>query len=319
MPGVSREKRIYRIAPYFEERMWGGNRLREEFGYVTDVDPVGEAYNVVALPGHADCPVVGEGITLSQLYAQQPDWFLCDTQQLPIRVNILDPTADLSVQLHPGDEYALAHDGSRGKPEAWVILDAPAGGYIEYGHHAATKEEFAQLVEQGDYKRLLKYLPAKKDWFIDIPAGTLHAIGKNVLTYNISRNADLTYRLYDYNRVNPKTGTTRPLHVKKVLDNVNVPDNTVGFVWFEPTLEQGCRVTRYWDEPGLYTLLRLQVENHGVYEQERFAFYTVVEGRGTIGGCPVKKGDTVLIPHGFGQVELAGNLDVFVATYRNKE
>lgn len=311
------EKKLYQIAPFFEERMWGGDRLRSEFGYVTDVNPIGEAYNVVALPNHADCTVIGENMTLSQLYHENPEWFYCDTEELPIRVNILDPALDLSVQLHPGDEYALKHDNSRGKPEAWVILDTPQDGYIEFGHHARSKKEFMELAENEEYDKLFKYLPAKKDWFIDIPAGTLHAIGKNVLTYNISRDADCTYRLYDYHRIDPKTGTARELHIQKVFDNVNIPDNTLGFVWYEPNLENGCMVTRYWNEPGLYTLIRLQVENTGSYEQERFAFYTVVSGSGSIGGISVKKGDTLFAPQGIGKLVLAGNIDVFVATYYN--
>ena len=71
-------------------------------------------------------------------------------------MNILDPAADLSVQLHPGDEYAMKHDHSRGKPECWVILDTPEDGYIEFGHHAKTREEFIQLAEKKDFEKLLK-------------------------------------------------------------------------------------------------------------------------------------------------------------------
>ena len=211
----------------------------------------------------------------------------------------------------------MAYDHSRGKPEAWVVLDTPEDGYIEFGHHASSREEFARWTEERAWDKLLKYLNAKKDWYIDIPAGTLHAIGKGVLIYNISRNADCTYRLYDYDRIDPKSGKHRPLHAQKVIDNVNTPDNTVGFVWFEPTLEQGCQVTRYWDEPGLYTLLRLKVQGEGRYEQERFSFYTVYEGAGTLNGHPLKKGDTVLVPHGYGPCVLKGDLDIFVASYRD--
>lgn len=200
------EKQIVKILPFFEARMWGGERMVKTFHYQTDIFPIGEVYNVVALPGGADCSVAGTDLTLSQLYKQCPDWFDCETEELPIRVNLLDPLADLSIQLHPEDAYAWAHDHSRGKPEAWVILDAPADGKIEFGHHAKTKEEFAQWAQEGDWGKLLKYLPAKKDHFIDIPAGTLHAINRDVLTYNISRNADLTYRLFDYDRVDPNTG-----------------------------------------------------------------------------------------------------------------
>lgn len=308
---------VFYIEPFFEERMWGGNRLRSEFGYVTDVDPIGEAYNVVALPGHADCLVRGADMTLSTLYAERPELFACDTPQLPIRVNILDPAADLSVQLHPDEAYAQAHSHSRGKPEAWVILDTGEDGRIEFGHNARTREEFEAAARRGDWEHLLRYLPARKDWFIDIPAGTLHAIGKGVLTYNISRNADCTYRLHDYGRINPSTGTTRPLHVQEVCDCVNVPDETKGFVWFDPVEEDGLRVTTYWDEPGLYTLRRIQTDDGGAWEQERFAFYTVVDGEGTLNGFPVKKGETLLVPHGSGPIRIEGRLDMFLASYEN--
>lgn len=314
---MSKAEELLYIDPFFEERMWGGTRLRSEFGYVTDVDPIGEAYNVVALPNHADCEVRGQDMTLSELYAARPELFRCDTEELPIRVNILDPAADLSVQLHPDEDYAQAHSHSRGKPEAWVILDTPEDGRIEFGHNARTHEEFEALVAEENWDGLLKYLPAQKDWFIDIPAGTMHAIGKGVLTYNISRNADCTYRLYDYGRINPSTGSLRPLHVREVCDCVRVPDEAEGFVWFQPVQEDGLRVTRYWDEPGLYTLTRIQTDHGGVWEQERFAFYTVVDGEGSLNGLPVKKGETVLVPHGTGPIRIEGRLDMFLASYEN--
>lgn len=309
---------IMRILPFFEPRLWGGDRLKTEFGYETDIHPIGEVYNVVALRGHADCVVEGKGLTLSQLYADHSALFQCDTGELPIRVNILDPIADLSIQLHPTDEYALSHSQSRGKPEAWVILDCPEDGYIQFGHHASSRREFAELAEAKRWKELCRYLTAKKDWFIDIPAGTLHAIGKNVLTYNISRNADCTYRLYDYDRVDPATGTRRDLHVQSVIDNVVIPDHTNDFVYFEPRNADGCELTEYWDEPGLYTLKRIKVASSGSYEHDRFAFYTVVDGAGAIDRFPVKKGDTVFVPHGRGRVEFTGPLDMFMASYENR-
>ena len=311
------EKQILKILPFFEARIWGGDRMLKTFNYHTDILPIGEVYNVVALPGEADCPVEGTDMTLSEMYVQYPTWFKCDTEQLPIRVNLLDPLADLSVQLHPDDEYALKYDNSRGKPEAWVILDTPEDGKIEFGHHAKTKEEFAKLAENHDWPNLLKYLPAKKDYFIDIPAGTLHAIGRDVLTYNISRNADLTYRVYDYNRVDPNTKKERELHIDKVIDNVIVPDNSKGFVWYEPYLKDGCEITDYWDEPGLYTLSRIKTDNKGFYEIDRFAFITVVEGQGKINDVNVSKGETVLIPDDFGKLRLSGEMDMFVASYKN--
>lgn len=117
-------KKIVKIDPFYEPRMWGGNtRLKDEFHYETNVSPLGEVYNVVALKDYADCFVPELECTLSELYTKCPEWFLCKTEELPIRVNILDPMQDLSIQIHPGDEFAKMYNGGRGKSEAWVILD----------------------------------------------------------------------------------------------------------------------------------------------------------------------------------------------------
>ena len=279
-------RKIVKVLPFYEPRMWGGgDRLREEFHYDTDVEPLGEVYNVVALEGHADCEVPEMNMTLAQLYKKYPQWFECDTEELPVRVNILDPMDDLSIQIHPDDDFAKQYNGGRGKPEAWVILDTPEDGMIEFGHHAKTKEEFVEWTENREWKKLLRYLKAEKDGFIDIPAGTLHAIGKGVLTYNISRNADLTLRLYDYDRVDPSTGKTRDI---------------------QP------------EEPGLYTLMRLQVEKTGKFLHDRFAFYTCVKGEGTINGVSIRQGETILVPTHMGWMQMEGNMDLFLASYRNE-
>lgn len=312
-------KKIVRIKPFYEPRMWGGGtRLEEEFGYQTDIAPLGEVYNVVALKGHADCTVPEMGMTLSELYEARPDWFDCETRELPVRVNILDPMADLSIQIHPDDEFAAKYNHGRGKPEAWVILDTPEDGQIEFGHHARTIEEFRKMTENRDWDHLLRYLKAQKDAFIDIPTGTLHAIGTGVLTYNISRNADCTLRLYDYDRIEPATGKKRDIQPEEVYENVCIPDRMIEFQTFPAVRELGCRVTRYTDQPGLYTLIRLQTETAGRFLHDRFAFLTCVNGCGTINGVSVKKGETVLAPAGTGWLDLKGNMDLFLASYRNE-
>lgn len=311
------EKKIVKVLPYFEPRMWGGKRLLENFNYKTDVYPVGEVYNVVALEGHADCKIEGTDLMLSQLYEQYPDWFGCDTVELPIRVNLLDPEADLSIQLHPDDTFAKAYNGGRGKPEAWVILDAPKGGYIAFGHIATTREEFAQKVHKKEFDTLIKYIDVVVDDYLDIPCGTIHAIGNGVLTYNISRNADCTLRVYDYDRIDPSTGEKRPIQVEEVIENVNIPDRSKDFIHFPEVEVNGCLVTSYWDEPGLYTLQRVRVQKEGNFDHSRFAFYTAVEGSGMINGVKIEKGETLLVPAGFGTLKIEGTLDLFMASYRN--
>lgn len=312
-------KSIVKILPHYEPRMWGGGtRLKEEFHYDTKVSPLGEVYNVVALPGHADCQVPEMNCTLSQLYDQKPDWFNCETKELPIRVNILDPVEDLSIQIHPDDSFAKIYNGGRGKPEAWVILDAPKDGYIEFGHLAGSKEEFIEWTLKKEWKKLLRYLWTPVDGFINIPTGTLHAIGKDVLTYNISRNADLTLRLYDYDRIDPSTHKKREIQPQEVFENVNIPDKKIEFQMFPASYEFGCKVTRYWDEPGLYTLFRLQINESGKFLHDRFAFYTCVKGKGTINGISIRQGETVLVPACMGWMYFKGNMDLFLASYRNE-
>lgn len=313
-------KKIVKIDPFYEARMWGGGtRLHDEFHYETDVAPLGEVYNVVALKNHADCGVPEMDMTLSELYQKCPDWFDCETEELPIRVNILDPMADLSIQIHPDDEFAKGYNGGRGKPEAWVILDTPADGQIQFGHNARTGDEFVSLTEKRDWQKLLRYLKAEKDGFIDIPAGTLHAIGTGVLTYNISRNADCTLRLYDYDRIDPAFGTKRPIQPEEVYENVNIPDRSTQFVHYPAAMENGIAVTRYWDQPGLYTLIRLQIAERGKFLHERFAFYTCVKGEGKINNISIRQGDTVLVPAGMGWLQLEGQMDLFLASYRNEK
>ena len=285
---------------------------------MTDVAPLGEVYNVVALKDRADCDVPEMNMKLSELYEAYPDWFHCETEELPIRVNILDPIDDLSIQIHPDDEFARTYNGGRGKPEAWVILDTPEDGRIEFGHYAKSRKEFVTMAEHRQWDKLLRYLKAEKDRFIDIPAGTLHAIGKGVLTYNISRNADCTLRLYDYDRIDPNTGAKRNIQPEEVYDNVNIPDQMIEFQKFPAAHELGCMVTRYWDQPGLYTLIRLRTEKEGRFLHERFAFYTCVHGEGEINDIPIRQGETILVPHGIGWIEIKGDLDLFLASYRNQ-
>lgn len=313
-------RKIVKVLPFYEPRMWGGGeRLVKEFHYETDVKPLGEVYNVVALPGHADCTVPEMGLTLSELYVNYPEWFECETKELPIRVNILDPMDRLSIQIHPDDAFAKTYNGGRGKPEAWVILDAPEDGEIQFGHYAKTREEFEDWTNNRQWDKLLRYLKAPVDGFIDIPAGTLHAIGKGVLTYNISRNADLTLRLYDYDRVESATGKKHDIQPEEVFENVNIPDKMIEFQQYPAATEHGVRVTRYWDEPGLYTLIRLQVKERGRFLHDRFAFYTCAKGEGSVNGIPIRQGETILVPAHTGWLELEGEMDLFLASYRNEQ
>ncbi len=312
------EKQIITVEPTFSERIWGGTRIRSQFNGRTEIDPVGEMWCVGALKT-GDCHLREIGMSISEAYVKLPDWFKCDNPEFPIRVTIIDPIDKLSVQVHPGDEYAKKHDNSQGKPEAWFVIEAPSDGKIQFGHTAKTREELADRIHNGEWDALLTYVDAVPGEFLYVPFGSMHAVGKDVLCYEISRSADLTYRVYDYGRVDKKTGLHRDLHQSKSIDVITVPHTAQGPVRPPATLRNGIRVTEYFDEPYLFSLHRLEVETKGTYEYDRFMFMTVLSGTGIIGDHTVKAGSTVLIPDHFGEIEIVGNMDILSASYRESK
>lgn len=252
------------------------------------------------LPGQVDCLVSGTGKTLSQLYREKPEWFNCDTAQLPIRVNILDPPGRSVRTTSPGrcparcSTIVLAVSRRRGS--FWIrllMVVSPLGIMPNLGR-VCSLAKATRLISWFVISR-----PKKTGtWRF---AGTLHAIGKDVLTYNISRNADLTYRLFDYHRIDPTTD----MNVNYILIRLSIMSlcqTIVKLQWFDSTEEAGCILTRYWNEPGLYTLTRLKTVTAGHYSQPRFSFITVVEGDGYINGIEIKKGETIFVPDSFGDL-----------------
>jgi len=145
----------------------------------------------------------------------------------------------------------------------------------------------------------------------------LHAIVKGVVCYEISRNSDLTYRLYDYNRLDPKTHLPRELHLSKAFDNVMIPCRETGLIKPEENYENGVGIIEYRNVPGEFILRRIRCQKQGTYNQDEFGVYTVGRGAGTLNGIPVKLGDTYLVSRKAGDLDISGDLDLLVASYRD--
>lgn len=311
-------KKLYKIAPVFEARLWGGQAIRDKFGYVTDLPNIAEVYNVVALPGHLDNDVEGTGLTLSEFFAAHPELFGCDWDRVPVETCIAYAVETLSIQVHPDDEYGLAHGGMRGRPEGVVVIDGLEHNRVVVGHHAQTLEQFAEWSRDKEWDKLLRYIDLKKDDFVNIPAGTLHAFGSGSIAVAFSPNSDITYRLYDFDRIDPATGTERELHVQQVLDTVTVPDDQVVAVAPQPVVEDGCEVTLYHDDPGSYTAGRVRTTGRGTFSRPEFVFFTCIAGSGSIDDMAIAAGETVFVPCGFGSVTIEGDLDLMYVSYKNK-
>ena len=312
------EKRIYGIEPVFEQRIWGTQHLREKYQYKTELDNIAEVYNVCAMPGHLDNIVTGTGMRLSEFYHRNRELFECPAADLPVEICMAHSNSFLSIQNHPDDSYALEHEGSRGRPEGWVILEGLEKNRMVMGHYAHDKKEFQELSMGKEWDRLFRYIEMEPGQYIHVPAGSLHAFCKDAVAVAFSTNADITYRLYDFDRVDASTGRPRELHIQKLFDTITVPDDRLDCFWPKKYEADGCTISDFYDEEGVYTSGRIELTKEGIYHTGRFMFYVCVGGAGEISGVPIKAGETVFVPAHFGNIILKGTLDLMYITYREK-
>ena len=192
------------LEPVFQERIWGGTALRDQFNYEIPSDLTGECWAISAHPNGPSIVKNGEfaGRTLIELWKDHPELFGEQSSPVfPLLTKILDANTDLSVQVHPDDAYANEHEnGELGKTECWYIIDCAEDAEIIYGHTAMTKEEFVERVENNEWNELLRSVKIKPGDFFYVPSGTIHALGKGTVVLETQQSSDTTYRLYDYDR-----------------------------------------------------------------------------------------------------------------------
>ena len=304
------------LNPVFKQMIWGGSRLKAEFGYEIPGDKTGECWAVSAHP-NGDCVIkegIYEGKTLSQLWKEEPGLFgNSDLDRFPLLIKIIDAKDDLSIQVHPDDDYAKEHEnGSLGKTECWYILDCPKGASLVVGHNAGSKEELEEMIHQGKWSELIREVPVKKGDFIQIDPGTVHAIKGGLMILETQQNSDITYRVYDYDRLTD--GKKRQLHVEQSIDVITVP---------APSAADSVRSALDLPENTLnelitcdyYKVWKLEVTESVSFEQTHpFMVMSVIEGEGMINGQEIKKGDHFILPHGFGTVDMQGKITVIASS-----
>ena len=306
------------LNPVFKEMIWGGNQLAEKFGYEIPGDKTGECWAVSAHP-NGDCTVrEGEyaGRKLSELFKEEPELFgNLPLDRFPLLIKIIDAKADLSIQVHPDDAYAKVHEnGSLGKTECWYILDCPEDATLVVGHNAGSREELKEMIDQKRWSELIREVPVKKGDFIQINPGTVHAIKGGLMILETQQNSDITYRVYDYDRLS--NGKPRELHVQQSIDVITVP---------APSAEDS--VSHAADLPAntmneliacdYYKVYKLTVTEPVSFEQEHpFLIMSVIEGEGLVNGQMIRKGDHFILPSGFGKVELQGDMTLIASSVK---
>mgnify|MGYP002567505237 CR=1 FL=1 len=311
-------KDILFLDPVCTHNIWGGTKLREEFGYPVEGDDIGECWGISAHPNGDGTVRSGafSGMKLSAVWKEHPEVFgNYDCDRFPLLTKIIDARDDLSIQVHPNDDYAKVHEnGSFGKTECWYIMDAPEGATLVIGHNAKTKEELSDMIHQGRWKEFIREIPVKKGDFIQIDPGTVHAIKGGLLILETQQNSDITYRVYDYDRLS--NGKPRELHVEKSIDVITVPAKSVDdSVKSALNLPENQLNELYSCK--YYTIFKADVNGKMEFEQKYpFLLASVLEGDGIVGSSPVKKGDHFILPNGYGKVEMQGKMSLIVSTVK---
>jgi mannose-6-phosphate isomerase class I len=297
----------------FYEKIWGGNRLRTYFNYPIESESIGECWTVSAHP-NGDCKIMNgehKGKTLSWMWENKREIFgNVEGYRFPLLTKIIDARDDLSVQVHPDDQYAHEYEnGEFGKTECWYIIECDEGAELILGHHAQNKREMEAMITQGNWEELLRKVPIKPGDFFYIPAGTIHAIGKGTLLLEIQQSCDITYRVHDYGRL--ENGRPRELHIHKGMNVTRVPHKDYEILRNRQDFENGFKEHLLTEK--YFSVYRLYVDGKVTFDHiEKFKIINVLNGLGSIGGTEIKGGDHFIVPHSYGPLTFMGHLELII-------
>ena len=311
------------LKPAGKDYLWGGERLKSEFGKDLPLTPLAETWECSTHPDGPSTVASGlyAGQSLTDVLNAHPEYLgsrHAHSGELPILIKFIDAAKDLSVQVHPTDEYAAEHEnGQSGKSELWYVLDAAEDAKLVYGFQQdMIPEQVRTSIEQGSVQKYLNCVPIRKNDVFYVEAGTVHGIGAGALIAEIQENSNLTYRLYDYDRVD-KNGRKRELHVDKALAVANLkacaaPRQPLRVLKYR----QGC-ATEFLRRCPYFEVHRmlLNTDTHGVsYQTDDFSFHVLLctEGHGTLDmaegeSLKFQAGSCIFIPANSTELRLRGS------------
>ena len=300
---------ILKLKPACKDYPWGGRRLIEDFGVDSDKKILAEAWVLSCHPDGSSTLENGE--TLADYINRHGKKILgtnCERfNDFPILIKFIDAKENLSVQVHPPDDYALTHEGQLGKCEMWYILDADKNSVLYCGFNKKiSRDEFTARIKNNSLVEVLNAVPARRGEVIFIPAGTIHAVGKGVLLAEIQQNSNVSYRIYDY-------GRNRPLHIAKALDVTNLNPVTL-------SSKTSCD---YFVVDKLKLDGKILSEAQGLVDDKTFLNVLILGGEGKI-SCgdedfSYRKGDSFFLTAGAGSWKIRGSCDALLTTVPDNE
>lgn len=305
-----------------KDYIWGGRRLKEEYGFETDLERVSEAW---VLSCHKDGECVIEngdlaGKTLSDALKVWGGKALGPRAEkfpyFPILIKLIDASDRLSLQVHPDDEYAMRVESEYGKTEMWYVVDCDEGASLIYGiRKKIDRDEFERRIRDNTIEDVCNFVPVKKGDVFFIPAGTLHAIGKGILIAEVQQNSNTTYRVSDYGRLGAD-GKPRALHIEKALDVTKTEPPTLPYGAVGDILTYGKSEVRKLAECPMFTAESLRLDGRFTVDSDGFVSVVVLSGKVKAswsgGELNMKKGASLFIPAGI-ETELSGAAELLLS------
>ncbi len=312
------------LKPTGKNYIWGGNRLNSDFSKNIDMKPLAETWECSTHPDGPSIVCNGEydGMQLREVLKRNPGYlgkYANEQGEIPILVKLIDADRDLSVQVHPDDAYAYEHEkGQLGKTEMWYVLDAKSEARLVYGFRKDVDEATVRkAIAEEKLTNYLQQVNVAKDDVFFIESGIVHAIGSGILVAEVQENSNITYRLFDYNRVD-KNGNKRELHIDKAMKVVNFKSSA------EP--RQPMRVLRY--SPGVANELLCRCKYFEVHRmiinserrqkveyqslEDSFRVLLCVQGCGVIKydneSLDIYRGDCIFIPADSSVMQIHGKM-----------
>ncbi len=282
---------LVKLKPGVKDYIWGGTYFKA-FNKGTSLDRVSECWELSVRDNDSSIIASGkdEGKRLVDVLTKEDIGPVMDRfPYFPLLIKLIDAKENLSVQVHPSDDYALKYEQSFGKSEMWHIISADENSGLYVGlNRDYTKEEIERALKEGSILNCLNFFKVKPGDTFVINPGTIHAIGAGVRLIEIQQNSNLTYRLYDYNRVD-KDGNPRELHIKKALDVIDYHQYKV-----VKTGDELLADNKYFTVKEVNFDKELEVNAN----ERAFISFTFLEGEGLVNDIPYSKYDTFFLPFG---------------------
>lgn len=307
-----------KLLPTFKDYIWGGNKLKTIYNKKSNLDIVAESWELSAHKDGQSIVYGGEydSLTLTEYIDKAGSSILGTNSEkfdyFPILIKFIDAKDNLSVQVHPNDDYALRNEGEYGKTEMWYILDCEEHSYLYYGFSKnITKDEYKNAIKNNTLTDILNKVPVHKGDVFFIPAGTVHAIGAGIMICEIQQNSNTTYRVYDYNRKD-KNGNTRPIHIDKAID-VSILTKSPDI----PQINTGNDIVLA--KCDYFTVRKITVDTITKINIDSSSFHSIIiiDGSGTItmnnDFIKFDKGDSLFIPAQDDEYIITGNCELILS------